>query len=100
FTKWLADGLRVCGETGRGLQIVTPPTSRITMPLRLVLTGPSSRWVVRAEGGYHDGLTGATLGWDGESFVQSGQAYAAAFTTPSQTPSGAQLTLTFRARYG
>src|SRR3954469_19826357 len=28
-----------------------------TFALRLVLTGPNSRWVVRSDGGYYDGLT-------------------------------------------
>jgi Family of unknown function (DUF6177) len=99
FTRWLADGLRVCTETGRGLQIVTPPTTRITTPLRLVLTGPHSRWVVRADGGFYDGLSGGVLGWDGAAFAPSEQAYAPAFTTPPRADIGAQLTVTFRVRH-
>jgi Family of unknown function (DUF6177) len=101
FTTWLAEGLRLCSETGRGLQVVTPPESRITMPLRLVLTGPNSRWVVRADGGHYDGLTGVPLLWDGEAFVVDPQAraYAPTYTTPPAAPVGAQLTLTFRVRH-
>lgn len=101
FTSWLADGLRVCGQTGRGLQIVTPPESRLTMPLRLVLTAPNSRWVVRAGAGHYDGLTGVPLRWDGASFATdpAATAYAPTFTTPPGRPLGAQLTLTLRARH-
>jgi hypothetical protein len=101
FTTWLAEGLRLCSETGRGLQLVTPPESRITMPLRLVLTGPNSRWVVRADGGYYDGLTGVPLRWDGEMFIvePEARAYAPNYTAPPTGPVGAQLTVTFRVRH-
>ncbi|MCO5993028.1 DUF6177 family protein [Actinoallomurus rhizosphaericola] len=101
FTKWLADGLRLCSETRRGLQIVTGPDSRITVPLRLVLTSPNSHWVVRADGGYYDGLSGVPLVWDGAGFVTDPQArtYAPAYTTAPSEPVGAQLTVTFRVRY-
>jgi hypothetical protein len=101
FTTWLAEGLRLCSETQRGLQVVTPPESRITMPLRLVLTGPNSRWVIRADGGYYDGLTGVPLQWDGAAFVvdPEARAYAPGYTTPPTAPIGAQLTVTFRVRH-
>ncbi|MFL6056758.1 MAG: DUF6177 family protein [Actinoallomurus sp.] len=101
FTKWLADGLRFCSETGRGLQIVTGPDARITVPLRLVLTGPNSHWVVRADGGYYDGLSGVPLMWDGTAFVLDprAQTYAPAYTAAPTEPVGAQLTVTFRVRY-
>ncbi len=101
FTTWLAEGLRLCSESQRGLQLVTPPESRITMPLRLVLTGPNSRWVIRADGGYYDGLTGVPLLWDGEAFVVDpmARAYAPGYTTPPTAPIGAQLTMTFRVRH-
>jgi Family of unknown function (DUF6177) len=101
FTTWLAEGLRLCSETGRGLQVVTPPRARITMPLRLVLTGPNSRWVVHADGGYYDGLTGVPLRWDGSAFVvdPAARAYAPNYTTPPTGPVGAQLTVTFRVRH-
>jgi Family of unknown function (DUF6177) len=101
FTTWLAEGLRLCSETGRGLQVVTPPESRITMPLRLVLTGPNSRWVVRADGGYYDGLTGVPLLWDGAAFTPDprARAYAPSYTAPPVDPVGAHLTVTFRVRH-
>jgi hypothetical protein len=63
FTSWVADTARLCSSTHRGLQIVTPADARLTMPLRLVLTGPDVRWVARADGGYYDGLSGRTLHW-------------------------------------
>lgn len=101
FTRWLADGLRMCSETRRGLQVVTPGDTRITMPLRLVLTGPDSRWVVRADGAYYDGLTGVPLRWDGDAFVvePEARAYAPAYTAPPSFPVGAQITVTFRVRH-
>jgi Family of unknown function (DUF6177) len=101
FTKWLADGLRFCSETRRGLQIVTGPHARITVPLRLVLTGAGSHWVVRVDGGHYDGLSGVPLVWDGAAFVQDPQArtYAPAYTAPPAHPVGAHLTVTFRVRH-
>lgn len=101
FTGWLASGLRLCSESRRGLQVVTPAESRITMPLRLVLTGPNSRWVVRADDAFYDGLTGVPLRWDGEAFVVEPEArtYAPAYTTQPAGPLGAQLTVTFRVRH-
>lgn len=101
FTKWLANGLRMCSETRRGMQIVTPSGTRITMPLRLILTGANSRWVVRADGAYYDGLSGVPLRWDGTAFVPDPEArtHAPTFMTPPVDPIGAQLTVTFRVRY-
>jgi hypothetical protein len=102
FSQWLADALRVCTESGRGLQIVTPVHSRLSMPLRLVLTGPNSRWVVRddAAGGYYDGLTGVPLHWDGTAFVpvKDARDYAPAYVIRPRDQIGAQLTLTFQVR--
>jgi hypothetical protein len=101
FAAWLADGLRLCGETGRGLQIVTPVGSRITMPLKLILTGPNSRWVVHADGGYYDGLNGMPLRWDRTAFAvdPAARAYAPSYTSPPTEPIGAQLTVTFRVQH-
>jgi hypothetical protein len=64
MTAWLSDALRACIDSDRGLQIVTPRTSRLSLPTRLALPGPPSRWVVRDEAtGYYDGLSGAVLHW-------------------------------------
>lgn len=102
FSQWVADALRVCTESGRGLQIVTPLHSRLSMPLRLVLSGPNSRWVVRDDsaGSYYDGLSGVPLHWDGDAFVPVPDArdYAPAYTTRPTDLIGAQLTLTFQVR--
>lgn len=101
FTAWLADALRLCGETRRGLQIVTRPEARITVPLRLVLSAPNSHWVVRDDGAYYDGLSGIPLRWDGAAFGPDPQAraYAPGYTAPPGAPVGAQLTVTLRVRH-
>lgn len=100
FSAWLADVLRVGGETGRRLQVVTPPATRVTVPLRLILSGPNATWVVRDGGGYYDGLSGVPLHWDGAMFgpVPDATTHAPGYTTPPDQPVGAQLTLTFRVR--
>jgi hypothetical protein len=102
FSQWLADALRVCTESRRGLQIITPLGSRLSMPLRLVMTGPGSRWVVHDEtaGGYYDGLSGIPLTWDGAAFEPDPGArdYAPAYTTRPTDLIGAQLTLTLQVR--
>jgi hypothetical protein len=70
LSAWLADAARHCAGSGRGLQVVTPPGSRLTTPLRFALDGPDTRWVVRdGAGACHDGLTGRRLHWDGGAFV-------------------------------
>jgi hypothetical protein len=68
MSAWLSDALRAAEASGRGLHLVTPPTSRLTLPTRASLTGLPSRWVVQdGGGGYHDGLSGAELAWrDGQ----------------------------------
>jgi len=100
FTAWIRDALQLSGESGRGLQIVTPSRSRITMPLRLMLTGPNSRWVVREanSGEYYDGLGGVRLQWDGAAFASADpddQSLVPAFGL-ADPPDSSQLTLTFR----
>ncbi|OLT36702.1 hypothetical protein BJF79_30915 [Actinomadura sp. CNU-125] len=73
MSSWMAEAVRVCSESGRGLQVVTPPHSRLTLPLRLALNGPECRWVVTDPGGgFFDGSSGAVLDWDGERFVANG----------------------------
>src|SRR3954452_20590253 len=98
FTTWLAEGLRLCSETQRGLQVVTPHESRITMPLRLLLAGPNNGRVVRSDGGYCHRLPRVPPLWDRAGFVvdPAARAYAPGYTTPPNGPRGAQLTLTFR----
>jgi Family of unknown function (DUF6177) len=103
FTSWLADALMVCGQSDRELQILTPEEARLTTPARLVLAGSRARWVVRHDDGHYDGLTGATLHWNGEAFTPAtdpdGNApVAGPFRTPPSDPLGPQLSLTFRTR--
>ncbi|WP_095757393.1 DUF6177 family protein [Streptomyces xinghaiensis] len=69
MTAWLSDARRATVASDRGLQIVTPHTSRLSFATRSVLFGPPSRWVVQdGEGGYYDGLSGAVLRWRDGAF--------------------------------
>ncbi|MGI5338018.1 DUF6177 family protein [Streptomyces sp. CA-181903] len=64
MTSRLSEALRTSADADRGLQIVTPGDSRLSLPTRTLLTGPPGRWVVRDERcGYYDGLSGAVLHW-------------------------------------
>ena len=106
FSAWLADAVRVCAASGRGLQVVTPPSSRLTTPLRLALDGPDTRWVVRDATGAtcYDGLSGRRLEWDGDAFVPApagpdhGPALAPEFADRSGT-AGRRLLLEVRLRH-
>ncbi|GAA1450816.1 DUF6177 family protein [Nocardiopsis tropica] len=64
FSSWLSDA--VATHAGRKtLQVLTPPTARLTYGVRTFLAGPLGRWVVRGEdGGHYDGLTGLAVHWD------------------------------------
>ncbi|TNY34486.1 DUF6177 family protein [Thermomonospora catenispora] len=99
LTPWLAEALGECASSGRTLQIVTPATARLSMPLRVA--GAAVQWVVRDQGGYYEGLTGRPLQWDGRMFAPVPQArdYAPGFVTRPTGPIGTQLTLTYRARH-
>jgi hypothetical protein len=106
LSAWLADAVRLCAGSGRGLQVVTPPAARLTTPLRLVLDGPDTRWVVRDGTGAtcYDGLSGRRLHWDGDAFVpapagpDAGPALAPEFADPDG-PGGRQLHLEVRLRH-
>ncbi|HZX08776.1 DUF6177 family protein [Kribbella sp.] len=71
MSAWLSDALASAMSENRGLQLVTPRTSRITWPVRsLVLQSILSRWVVVGEDGeYFDGLNGTRVVWNDEMFV-------------------------------
>jgi Family of unknown function (DUF6177) len=107
LTAWLADAVRQCAASGRGLQVVTPPHSRLTTPLRFALDGPDTRWVVRDRAGItcYDGLSGRRLHWDGTAFVGTPagpggrEALAAEFAEAPDTPPGRQLVLDLRLRH-
>jgi len=107
FSAWLADAVRQCAGSGRGLQLVTPPASRLTTPLRFALDGPDTRWVVRDSGGgtCYDGLSGRLLRWDGGAFVptpvdpDAGRALAPEFVDPDAARGGQRLVLDVRLRH-
>jgi hypothetical protein len=61
---WLADALAAHARQGRGLQLVTPPGSRLTEPLATLLTAPLTRWAVAEGDGFRDGFSGRPLHWD------------------------------------
>ncbi|RKS74738.1 hypothetical protein BZB76_3257 [Actinomadura pelletieri DSM 43383] len=97
LSSWTAEAIRACAEAGKGLQVVTPAHSRLTLPLRLALTGPECRWVVTdPAGGYYDGFNGATLAWDGGAFSPDGGT-AEAFKEAG--PDGTQLVVAASVRH-
>ncbi|WP_328879084.1 DUF6177 family protein [Streptomyces sp. NBC_00299] len=104
MTSWLSDALRTTTATDRALQIVTPPTARLTLPTRTALHGLPNRWVVQdPEHGYYDGLSGAVLHWKNGTFTpvrdeDGTTSVAEAFKAPAKTGER-QLLLTLRTRY-
>ncbi|MFE1029324.1 DUF6177 family protein [Streptomyces sp. NPDC058818] len=104
LTSWLSDALRTAAESDRALQIVTPPTARLTLPTRTVLHGLPNRWVVQdPEHGYYDGLSGAVLHWKGGTFApvrdEAGKASPAEAFTATTVTAERQLLLTLRTRH-
>ncbi|QXJ24189.1 hypothetical protein AGRA3207_005463 [Actinomadura graeca] len=77
LSSWLTDAMAHCADTGQAFQILTPHDARITLPLRLAMGGPRTRWVVQEpDDGYFDGFTGFPLTWDGAEFVPADAAKA------------------------
>lgn len=71
-STWLADAAVTATTSGRLLQVLTPPDTRITYPLELMFGDGGGQWVVRGEPGgpaARDGFTGVPLAWDGERFA-------------------------------
>ncbi|MGR8007464.1 DUF6177 family protein [Streptomyces hypolithicus] len=106
MTSWLSDALRTATNSGRALQVVTPTTTRLTLPTRTALHGHPNRWVVQdPECGYYDGLSGAVLHWQDGTFAptraESGAtAVAPAFTRATATATGEhQLILSIRTEH-
>ncbi|UGY93029.1 DUF6177 family protein [Streptomyces gobiensis] len=98
MTAWLADALRATRTSDRGLQIVTPRTARLTLPLRAALSGLPNRWVVQdGEGGYYDGLSGSELHWQDGAFTATGT-LASPYAQLAETGEH-QLLLTFATRH-
>ncbi|WP_406450183.1 DUF6177 family protein [Streptomyces sp. NBC_00876] len=101
-TTWLTDLLRTTIPSGRELQIITPPGTRLTMPMRSLLINVPARWVVHDPGcGYYDGLTGAILHWHDGRFApvsETGQppAIADVFRSGADASGDQQLHLSIR----
>ncbi|MFI5771348.1 DUF6177 family protein [Streptomyces sp. NPDC051658] len=99
-TTWLTDVVRNAARTGRELQLVTPPSTRLTFPARTLLDGLPSRWVVSdPECGYYDGLSGSVLRWHDGRFAHAagdGPQVADAFRPRPGTEGERQLLLSIR----
>ncbi|MET9362864.1 DUF6177 family protein [Streptomyces sp. NPDC006632] len=100
LTTWLSDALGAAAADGRALQLVTPPTCRLTQPARTALGTHPNRWVVQhPEHGYYDGISGVQLRWRASAFVPAlgeGGARIAEPFKPDQGPAGHQLLLSIR----
>ena len=104
MTSWLSDALRTAATADRALQIVTPPTARLTLPTRTALRGLPNRWVVQdPEHGYYDGLSGAVLHWKNGTFTpvqdEQGATRVAEAFVPAPDTGDRQLILTLRTRH-
>ncbi|MCK8432099.1 hypothetical protein G3I77_03380 [Streptomyces sp. D2-8] len=104
MTSWLSDALRTAATAERALQIVTPPTARLTLPTRTALRGLPNRWVVQdPEHGYYDGLSGAILHWKNGTFTpahdKQGATRVAEAFAPTPDTGDRQLILTLRTRH-
>lgn len=70
MTTWLSDALAAALTSGRGMQLVTPAHTRLSLPTSSLLIGPGTRWVVQdGRGGYYDGRSGAVLRWHDGAFT-------------------------------
>lgn len=96
LTRWIADAAQLCVQESLLLQVVTPQSSRLTVPLEDLLRSSDACWVVRTDGGsYYDGLRGSALEWDGRSFSAAGGAPAPEFVRAGPTDAGSiELDLT------
>ncbi|WP_434593987.1 DUF6177 family protein [Streptomyces sp. A5-4] len=104
MTSWLSEALRVANASDRALQIVTPKSSRLTLPTRIALRGHPNRWVVQdPQGGYYDGLSGAVLHWHNGVFApartDAGATPVAQAFTQASTTGECQLIVSLRTRY-
>ncbi|MFJ3552154.1 MULTISPECIES: DUF6177 family protein [Streptomyces] len=101
LTTWLSEVLRGTSESGRALQIVTPPHVRLSAPARATLLQVPNRWVVQDPAqGYYDGLSGAVLRWQGGTFTpalgEDGTATVAEAFGRTAPPADRQLVVAFR----
>ncbi|MFG3282516.1 DUF6177 family protein [Streptomyces sp. NPDC048111] len=100
-TAWLTDVIRFTTGTGRELHLITPPSTRLTFPLRTLLDRAPGRWVIQdPEHGYYDGLTGSELRWNEGHFIPAaGPDGRPRITPPFKRPraaDGQQLVLSLR----
>ncbi|MDA2808644.1 DUF6177 family protein [Nocardiopsis suaedae] len=73
FSSWMSDAVATHGRE-RMLQVLTPPTARLTYAMRTFVAGPLGRWVVQGpDGGYFDGITGLPVYWDDEYGFRSAE---------------------------
>lgn len=101
LTTWLSEVLRGTSESGRALQIVTPPHVRLSAPARATLLQVPNRWVVQDPAqGYYDGLSGAVLRWQDGTFAPAlgadGTASVAEAFGRTSPSSDRQLVVAFR----
>ncbi len=67
--RGLVDTIAAAEREERGVQVLTPPTSRLTVALRTVLMAEEHGWVVQDSERYFDGICGQPLRWSGDAFV-------------------------------
>ncbi|MEU6033912.1 DUF6177 family protein [Actinomadura sp. NPDC047616] len=100
LSTWLVDAISVVSEAQMPLQLVTPHTARLTMPLYETLQPPYFRWVVGHPSGFYDGGTGERLRFDGSAFVpEDPPGVADPYAVVPVGVDGAQLMLDFRVRH-
>ncbi|HEV7712628.1 MAG TPA: DUF6177 family protein [Asanoa sp.] len=91
--RGLIDLLVAAERDGRAVRVLTPPASRLTMPLHTMLAGGAGSWVVRyPEHGYFDAGSGAPLHWSEGDF----RAYAEPDALTPSGEDGRQLWATVR----
>jgi Family of unknown function (DUF6177) len=105
LSAWLARVVVATAASGRAVQLVTPTTSRLTMPLVSLLQDADSTWVAhdpnRTE--YYDGMSGVPMAWQGDAFqylypVDGEPRVAAGYANPPP-PTGRHLRLRFEVRH-
>ncbi|WP_328926891.1 DUF6177 family protein [Streptomyces sp. NBC_00190] len=70
MTAWLSDAYRAAAAAERGLQVVTPPGTKLSPAVLANMPGWPSRWVVQdGRDGYYDGMSGAVLRWQEGMFA-------------------------------
>jgi len=86
LSRWLADAVATAAADEKLVQVVTPGTSRLTLPLAAVLGAVGGRRVVRSDAGYYDGLRGELLAWDGAAFQATGAGATPGYGSPALPP--------------